>query len=1312
MASFFEEQEMPRIGMVVPQGSTLIEGYPQLPIPSNHRDMTKFSSIEDTGLVRVIGQIRAMIFQKRVNERPSDNAPQLIPGYKDCLSALSYPDMSRRYGSILPPADDTCEWLGRHPIYNQWLVSGDGIMWILGHPGTGKSTLMKYAVQKSAQSRRIYRDSSLTLSFFFYNLGSELQKSVEGMLRAVLSQILQAFPSLIGDLVIPKVSDQVFVGNQTMGMPKKSIWQSTNLIEILEESITLILKHADVWLFIDALDECRIIEEDTTVDTEEIRQLMKSFRRILRMSVSDPYKLHVCCSCRHYPHIASLNDGYKVLVENENARDIKEYITQELFSEILPDHRSLLESLVETISSKATGSFQWVRLVTQKMISMYSAGKNASKIQECVDDLPKHLSDLYGSILSSIPEDDRSRSRKLFEWACLSSEPLKLPELRLMMNIDPNRRPRSFKDLESIPEFIEDDFQMELLVQSLSGGLAGLEGTDTESSTDCSYQPQGTEGSADANNISGTLTCQNSSGFRKPKIKSLFLIHQSIKDYMMTEGFQILNGSLIPNNTLLAGAYRNMSISLALVFTIQPHTINQQHALSEYSQEALRYSDKAILSVVDQIFNMDQHEVEELVEKAMKFIETNPAECDISLLLQHISLAHFEELVDREVALAFIQNLLAWCKSYYERCGVDHKFIDDTFNYASEAKKGGMGEMEAQLISSLSNPVMQDPFVRFSIMKYACEYDLPEILYHAYTFTNGVDNYVRQIHLAQAAGAGSYNVSILLLDDSKMSSKEPFEDQGALLKASRNGHTDVVKLLVAHGANIHQTGDGIETALHWAAEFGKDEICQILLDKGAEIDARDRYGVTPFMAAARRGREAVCDILIGHSPDIDATENDGITVLTHAVRGGNTHIMSALMRGAQNWPRTVSLTESTIRQSGLEALDKDNVKFCELAIRRKGIEFLSSAGINAARAASFRAPSCLKLLLDCRQDINLTTYKDRNPLHWAARRDNVKMIIILLDRHDIDVNHIRTYPFSHTALCRLALQPRRRTEIARMLLNHRNIDPNLKSCHGTALHLAIDSHRRLENYTDKDRIYDERSEFIQLLLDHPRIDINIEDADGYTPLALVVLYGYSGIARQIFDQKSVQPGRKDPFGRTPLHLVTSGRKIVASGAPRVKIVDMLLDRTDIDINSLEIMGQTPLDLAIEAMEEAEVAYSSNDKSDGGNTDERDKEQNKGLDDDNNSGDVDTNSQESFEACESIVKRLRAHGAMCGDCIKLGNMACEIVPSTPSTTEPIGTAKTTETAETPKTAKVWGKIRASLGPPRLKELEEMMKHERR
>lgn len=73
MACFFEELELPGVGLVVGKESAKIGGWPQMSIHANHmvsgtflvsplvlmheKDMTKFSSLEDDGYQRVSGEL-------------------------------------------------------------------------------------------------------------------------------------------------------------------------------------------------------------------------------------------------------------------------------------------------------------------------------------------------------------------------------------------------------------------------------------------------------------------------------------------------------------------------------------------------------------------------------------------------------------------------------------------------------------------------------------------------------------------------------------------------------------------------------------------------------------------------------------------------------------------------------------------------------------------------------------------------------------------------------------------------------------------------------------------------------------------------------------------------------------------------------------------------------------------------------------------------------------------------------------------------------------------------------------------------------
>ncbi|KAK8879746.1 ankyrin repeat-containing domain protein [Apiospora arundinis] len=90
-----------------------------------------------------------------------------------------------------------------------------------------------------------------------------------------------------------------------------------------------------------------------------------------------------------------------------------------------------------------------------------------------------------------------------------------------------------------------------------------------------------------------------------------------------------------------------------------------------------------------------------------------------------------------------------------------------------------------------------------------------------------------------AANKGSWEMVSLLLDrgaDVSLESRGPNEAQRskpttALFEASRNGHSDIVRLLLSNGASLE---DGV---LHIAAMYGHIDTMEALLNKGADIDA-------------------------------------------------------------------------------------------------------------------------------------------------------------------------------------------------------------------------------------------------------------------------------------------------------------------------------------------------------------------------------------------------------------------------------------------------------------------------------------------
>jgi len=73
----------------------------------------------------------------------------------------------------------------------------------------------------------------------------------------------------------------------------------------------------------------------------------------------------------------------------------------------------------------------------------------------------------------------------------------------------------------------------------------------------------------------------------------------------------------------------------------------------------------------------------------------------------------------------------------------------------------------------------------------------------------------------------------------------------ALCWAVRLGRTELVKILLEMGSNVHAPDTEGNTPLHWAAQLGQLEIARILLEHGTDVGRTNRAGETALLVAAR-----------------------------------------------------------------------------------------------------------------------------------------------------------------------------------------------------------------------------------------------------------------------------------------------------------------------------------------------------------------------------------------------------------------------------------------------------------------------------
>jgi ankyrin repeat protein len=106
----------------------------------------------------------------------------------------------------------------------------------------------------------------------------------------------------------------------------------------------------------------------------------------------------------------------------------------------------------------------------------------------------------------------------------------------------------------------------------------------------------------------------------------------------------------------------------------------------------------------------------------------------------------------------------------------------------------------------------------------------------------------------------------------------------ALRFSSENGHLDMVKYLVEHGADIHAKED---YALRWASLTGRLKVVIYLVEHGADIQAKDDEALR---TASYRGRLEVVKFLVEHG----VNHANGVEALHTASANGHEEIVAFL----------------------------------------------------------------------------------------------------------------------------------------------------------------------------------------------------------------------------------------------------------------------------------------------------------------------------------------------------------------------------------------------------------------------------------
>ena len=742
----------------------------------------------------------------------------LIDSHRQSLfDSLCHHTIDTRYATIRTAHARTCEWLLKKPEYQDWLdinktQNHHGVLWIKGKPGSGKSTLVKFAVVNARKTRA----ETAVISFFFNARGEDLEKSTLGMYRSLLYQILKTFPYLqtVLDCLRPNVPRE----GETYR------WEEDDLQNLFTAAIQN-LGHHRLMCFIDALDEC---EED------QIRDLVAFLEKLGRLATSSRIHFYVCLSSRHYPHI-SIENGVELTLEDQE--DHTHDITKYLAGTLKAGRGRQSEQIKEELLQRSSGVFLWVVLVVQILNKEYDHGR-IHGLRKRLKDIPDGLERLFEDILTR----DRENMEELIlclQWILYAEHPLRQEEVyyAILSGTDPEALTSTTSE-----EITTQD--MERFILSCSKGLA--ETTRLKARTVQFIHESVRE------------FLLGKHGFNKLRLELGFgLSHDRLKqccyNYMTIDTSEFLPSSMeLPVASSEEGRSLRGSISKKLPF------------LDYAVRNVLYHADVADGQGISQKAFLEKFALsnwimlDNLFEKYQVRRHTSRAS-----LLYILAEKNFSNLIRIQLELGLDSD------NAVERCE-DERHVTPLNAALAKApidKKTIQAPLSPKLRTSYDHGELHSAQ---SGGEFECSQAAIKTIIEKRPSLSPRKGQTL-MHWAESGGHEAV-VTWLLLQNYLKSDFKDKDGRSMLSWAASGGHTIVVDLLLLKGVDPDSKDETNRTPLSYAASNGHTTVLNLLLSKGVDPDSKDKFARSPLSWAAIMGHDAVVNLLLSKGVDLDVKD--------------------------------------------------------------------------------------------------------------------------------------------------------------------------------------------------------------------------------------------------------------------------------------------------------------------------------------------------------------------------------------------------------------------------------------------------------
>ncbi|RAL09286.1 uncharacterized protein BO97DRAFT_445569 [Aspergillus homomorphus CBS 101889] len=367
---------------------------------------------EQTDLLRHIGEStdrQTTLLEDQKKAAAVKQKENLMMKYKPDPSRFSLEIYEDYVGQLARPYNGTGKGVLEHERFSAWVSGDEGILVLAAHPGTGKSVLAKYLVEKMSESSPI-----TVCSFFFKDNNNKGQNKP----RVALSKILYEAIKNCNQLTAA-------VEDKANRLDSHEIHPHSRVYWDLLDAVTHSTPSRRLILVIDALDEC---------DSEQRRALLQALRDYRLLYPTS--KIKILLTTRPMPNILEMFAGSLLNMDDDPV--CRELINRDIIAvsklrlERFAEGKEIWESTKRVFLDRITAgndrTYLYVDLMF-KYLEQQGRQRNSKIWDQKFRESPTDLREAYATLLSGVSADHRTEVRRMLEIVMAASRPLTLQEM-------------------------------------------------------------------------------------------------------------------------------------------------------------------------------------------------------------------------------------------------------------------------------------------------------------------------------------------------------------------------------------------------------------------------------------------------------------------------------------------------------------------------------------------------------------------------------------------------------------------------------------------------------------------------------------------------------------------------------------------------------------------------------------------------------------------------------------------------------------------------------------------------------------------